>query len=76
MTSLMKQSNADLFASKEMTHEIIQSRGYLKVLEYYQPKIREWLSSFESIEGDSYMSVLSTGADLFSSPTFANHLND
>ena len=50
VTTLMKQGNADIFPSKERTHEIIQSKLYLSILRKYQPKLRAWLSSFQEIE--------------------------
>lgn len=52
LTALMSQSNAEIFASKQMTHDRIQTGTYLRFLESYWPRLREWLQRFESVDGN------------------------
>ncbi|MCJ1401043.1 hypothetical protein MMC11_004255 [Xylographa trunciseda] len=50
LTALMREGNKDMFESKTVTRERIQTGDYLSYLKIYWPKLREWLEKFESIE--------------------------
>ncbi|MCJ1284022.1 hypothetical protein MMC26_003353 [Xylographa opegraphella] len=49
LTALMRQGNSEMFESKTITRERIQTGDYLNYLEAYWPRLREWLANFESI---------------------------
>ncbi|MCJ1317801.1 hypothetical protein MMC15_003128 [Xylographa vitiligo] len=50
LTALMRQGNSEMFESKTVTRERIQTGDYLNYLKAYWPRLREWLANFDSIE--------------------------
>ena len=55
----MRRCNAEMFESKAMTRDRIESGEYLKYLEDYGPRLREWRERFNSIEGLDLVFLLS-----------------
>ena len=49
----MRQSNTEMFESKQRTHERIQSGEYMRFLEDFWPKLRDWKDRFGRTEGKS-----------------------
>jgi hypothetical protein len=50
LTALSRQSNTELFESKRRTHESIQNGDYMRFLERFGPKLRDWKERFEQTE--------------------------
>ena len=50
LTALMRQSNTELFESKQRTFDSIKSGEYMKFLEKYVPKLRTWKERFEQTD--------------------------
>ncbi|MCJ1393524.1 hypothetical protein MMC18_006399 [Xylographa bjoerkii] len=50
LAALMRQGNSEMFESKTITRQRIQTGDYLNYLKAYWPRLREWLEKFESIE--------------------------
>jgi len=49
----MRQSNAEMFESKAMTHDKIQNGEYLEFLESHGPRLADWKARFERMDGMS-----------------------
>ena len=50
MATLMKQANEQMFASKQQTHDLIQSKQYLNLLAYFRPLLHSWITTFRTVE--------------------------
>ena len=50
LTALMRQSNTELFDSKQRTNDSIKSGEYMKFLERYVPKLNAWKQRFEQTD--------------------------
>ena len=74
ITSLMRITNTDLFASKATTREMIHSRRYLEHLKEFGPALKNWLARFETLSGKSSQRSLAVSTDLNSPCTITNHL--
>ena len=77
LTALMRQGNSEMFESKSITRERIQTGDYLNYLKAYWPRLREWLERFESIEDGKFVTVTVTHLTERSSATsFPDALDD
>ena len=80
ITTLMKKSNEDLFASPEATNKMIQTGQYFGLLNEYHSKIRGWLRLFEGIDGRPlriHHTIISRALSYLASTTiFSGYLDD
>ena len=72
----MRITNAELFASKATTREMIQSRRYLEHLKEFGPLLKNWLARFETISGWSSELSLTFFTELNSACAITNHSVD
>jgi hypothetical protein len=58
LTAIMRQTNAEMFQSKQQTRDRIQTGAYLGFLEAYGPRMKTWLERFESIQVPKHSKVI------------------
>ena len=77
LAALMRQGNSEMFESKTVTRERIQTGDYLNYLKAYWPRLREWLANFESIEDGMFPSVTAVHlTDCGSAASFSDTSDD
>ncbi len=47
IASLMETGNQLMFPNRRQTRDLIKSGRYVELLQFFQPKLREWWHSFE-----------------------------
>ena len=77
LTALMRQGNSEMFESKTVTRERIQTGDYLNYLKAYWPRLREWLANFDSIEDGKHLPVYALyPTDCSSTASFSDTSDD
>ena len=57
ITSLMRATNEEMFATPTHIEEIIRSGSYFGMLQKYKPRLEEWLTRFHKLQSTNSISL-------------------